>query len=442
MCSNLLDTCSINVSIAAEPVSGHSFSLATSLTTVHSAVKPVTVHFVSATLSPIITSSISSAASPRSAPGPVSVHSSLSAAGPNMAYSVPVSFTASSATVYSFSLTAGPVSAHSTLSAAEPVSVHPVLPTASPDVVCSVPFAVRLVSAHSFLHSVLSVESPLTAHSMSSAESLITVSSITSSALSTDLSMLSLAPSTFISAHYILSTATAGTSPTPPVSVTCLSALSLGTPTATSTPSADHETLSDVSASVADVSSPGFTTVVSNPISSIKAGTNVKVQESEQAEDDHTCSVCSKHSAPSAINILWRHINTDHISRHCFPPAGFFAKHSRLICSISTCRWASHFRFQQSGCQRRLSAGSCCRGALIEASEVDLIPAVLHSVKPDVFPQGDGLDTSLISPDANDESHSHSELLSIAVVAIDKLHLSDQYHSVESQLVNTIMNSI
>ena len=69
--------------------------------------------------------------------------------------------------------------------------------------------------------------------------------------------------------------------------------------------------------------------------SSIAATANANVQDAEQTGDSLNCPVCFKHFAPSAGNTLWCHINTDHISRHCFPPADFFALHSRLICSVS-----------------------------------------------------------------------------------------------------------
>ena len=156
--------------------------------------------------------------------------------------------------------------------------------------------------------------------------------------------------------------------------------------------------------------------------------------------DTLTCPLCFKKFAVSACNVLWRHINIDHISRCCFPPAEFFTLHSRLICSVGACRWASHSLFRHSGCQHKLSTGSRCRGALVEASTVaDLLSA---SQFPDNDVLHEALESSHFSSHVPDVSFTHSEFISIAIEATESLHLSDEYISYESQLVNCILNSI
>ena len=189
---------------------------------------------------------------------------------------------------------------------------------------------------------------------------------------------------------------------------------------------------------------PGSTVTTAVPFSipSVNASTNTVVHSVEQSVvgDTLTCPLCFKKFAASACNVLWRHINTDHISRRCFPPAEFFTLHSRLICSVGACRWASHSRFRHSGCQRKLSTGSRCRGALVEASTVaDLLSA---SQFPDNDVLHEALESSHISSHVPDVSFTHSELISIAIEATETLHLSDEYVSYESQLVNCILNSI
>ena len=51
---------------------------------------------------------------------------------------------------------------------------------------------------------------------------------------------------------------------------------------------------------------------------------------------------------------------------------------------FGTCWWASHSRFRHSGCQRtKLSAGSHCGGALIEATVIGILPTASQSLEHD-----------------------------------------------------------
>ena len=170
---------------------------------------------------------------------------------------------------------------------------------------------------------------------------------------------------------------------------------------------------------------PGSTVTTAVPFStsSVNASTNAIVHSAKQTvadQDTLTCPVCFKKFAPSASNVLWRHINTDHISQCCFSSANFFALHSRLICSVGACRWTSH-HFQHSGCQHKLSTGSPFRGALVEASTVaDLLSAPQF---PENDVQHEAMDSSHISSHVPDLSLTHSELISIAIEATETLHL-------------------
>ena len=56
--------------------------------------------------------------------------------------------------------------------------------------------------------------------------------------------------------------------------------------------------------------------------------------------------------------------------------------------------------------------------------------------------QHEAVESSHISSHVPNVSFTHSELISIAIEATKTLHLSDKYHSFESQLVNSILNSI
>ena len=156
-----------------------------------------------------------------------------------------------------------------------------------------------------------------------------------------------------------------------------------------------------------------------------------------QSGDILTCPVCSKHFTISAVNTLWRHINTDHISRHRFPPADFFALHSRLVCSVSTCRWANHSRFRHSGCQRKVSTGSRCGGDLIEASlaGISWCDEECEDADTSCF-------SSNISNSTPNRSYTHTDLVTIAIEATQNLHLSEEFLSLESQLVDAILDSI
>ena len=189
---------------------------------------------------------------------------------------------------------------------------------------------------------------------------------------------------------------------------------------------------------------PGSTVTTAVPFStsSVNASINAVVHSAEQtiAGDTLTCPVCFKKFAASASNVLWCHINTDHISRCCFPPADFFTLHNRLICSVGACCWASHSCFRHSGCQRKLSTGSRCRGAFVETSTIVDLLSASHFPENDV--QHEAMESSHISSHVPDVSFTQSELISIAIEATETLHLSDEYLSFESQLVNSILNSI
>ena len=69
-----------------------------------------------------------------------------------------------------------------------------------------------------------------------------------------------------------------------------------------------------------------------------------------------------------------------HISRLVFSCVAFFESCSHLVCGLSSCRWASHSRFHNSGCCRLLSTGVCCGASFVPASEVAKIPRASHSV--------------------------------------------------------------
>ena len=59
-----------------------------------------------------------------------------------------------------------------------------------------------------------------------------------------------------------------------------------------------------------------YTTAVPFSTSSVSASTNAVVHSAKQtvAGDTLTCPVCFKNFAFSVSNVLWHHINTDHIS--------------------------------------------------------------------------------------------------------------------------------
>ena len=76
----------------------------------------------------------------------------------------------------------------------------------------------------------------------------------------------------------------------------------------------------------------------------------------------------------SSHSNLWQHINSVHISRRLFPCVATFESGNRLVCSVPSCRWASHSRFKNSGCRRLVKTGVRCGAPLVEASNVSEIP--------------------------------------------------------------------
>ena len=94
-----------------------------------------------------------------------------------------------------------------------------------------------------------------------------------------------------------------------------------------------------------------------------------------------TCPICTK--SCSSCSLLWQHINSVHISRAVFPPAAFFAKCNRLICSVPSCRWASHDRYRKTECRRLLKPGQHCNALLVSASD---LPAVFSIQLPPSSP--------------------------------------------------------
>ena len=48
----------------------------------------------------------------------------------------------------------------------------------------------------------------------------------------------------------------------------------------------------------------------------------------------------------------------------------FFTSCNRLICSVSTCRWASHEQYHNTGCRRLLKPGQHCNAPLVLANEI------------------------------------------------------------------------
>ena len=94
-----------------------------------------------------------------------------------------------------------------------------------------------------------------------------------------------------------------------------------------------------------------------------------------------TCPICTK--SCSSCSLLWQHINSVHISRAVFPPAAFFAKCNHLICSVPSCRWASHDRYRKTGCRHLLKPGQHCNAPLVSASD---LPAVFSIQLPPSSP--------------------------------------------------------
>ena len=141
-----------------------------------------------------------------------------------------------------------------------------------------------------------------------------------------------------------------------------------------------------------------------------------------------TCPICTK--SCSSCSLLWQHINSVHISRAVFPPATFFAKCNRLICSVPSCHWASHDRYRKTGCRRLLKPGQHCNAPLVSASD---LPAVFSIQLPPSSPSpplvtstnipSDPLELALLSASAcsfigppNLESVGHTVLMEAVMV--------------------------
>ena len=89
------------------------------------------------------------------------------------------------------------------------------------------------------------------------------------------------------------------------------------------------------------------------------------------------CVLCPK--SFSSISTLWHHVNTVHICRGIFPPLSFFTLHKRMLCSLPSCRWATHSRFKRSGCTRPTGHSQHCHAPLVDPSQLSLVPSCCSS---------------------------------------------------------------
>ena len=92
-------------------------------------------------------------------------------------------------------------------------------------------------------------------------------------------------------------------------------------------------------------------------------------EESSEANNARTNSTAGKSTCPLCMSTcrdvaaLFQHLNSNHVSRHDFPPILFLKEHNRRICS--TCGFAYHQRW--ANCRRTMGPGRPrCGGTMID----------------------------------------------------------------------------
>jgi len=153
------------------------------------------------------------------------------------------------------------------------------------------------------------------------------------------------------------------------------------------------------------------------------------------------CPLYDKHC--SSCSLLWQHINSVHISRLVFPYVAFFESSSLVVCGLSSCWWASHSRFHNSGCRHLLSTGIRCGVLLVPVSEVTEIPRASYSVPnpvpsvsipvTDSISSHDHLDIGLLSASSGSFQGPPAMECDVLIVLLDHIMVcpvSDTFHVV------------
>ena len=140
--------------------------------------------------------------------------------------------------------------------------------------------------------------------------------------------------------------------------------------------------------------------------------------------------ICNK--SCSSCSLLWQHINSVHISRYVFPSATFFACCNRLICSVPSCRWATHERFHKTGYRRLLKPGQCCNAPLVSASDLPFLICDQSESQSPTSPSPPSLAFSTSIP---------SDPLELALLSASVCSFIDPTH-VESEALSVVMNYV
>ena len=188
------------------------------------------------------------------------------------------------------------------------------------------------------------------------------------------------------------------------------------------------------------VVTPSTVTLAAHSVVTTSSNTLAGTEELPKHTVDLCCPLCNKPFSNLSCNILWHHINTEHISRQFFPSAPFFALHNRLLCSVGNCHWANHSRFRHSGCQRKISTGSKCGRTLAEASLAEVNLACSLPVDEDIGSVS--TDSSFSTSSTAAESYHTCDLLSFAVEATETLQVPEKCVHLESELVDLMLDRV